>query len=100
MTVSHRRIPTDRLPLDRKNYLFCGNHDAAVRAAIIYSLFTCCKAVCFLDEEFCVKRVDTTSGCIVLRPCAEDDERFPPVPVDPDDEITIFGVVTWVIQKA
>ena len=32
------------LALGRKNYLFCGNHDAAVRAAIIYSLFTCCKA--------------------------------------------------------
>jgi len=46
------------------------------------------------------KRVDTTSGDIILLPCAEDDERFPPVPVDPDDEITIFGVVTWVIQKA
>lgn len=28
----------------RKNYLFCGNHDAAVRAAIVYSLFACCKA--------------------------------------------------------
>lgn len=59
-----------------------------------------CKAVCFLDGEFYVKRVDTTSGCIVLRPCAEDDERFPPVPVDPDDEMTIWGVITWVIQKA
>jgi transposase len=32
------------LALGRKNYLFCGNHDAAVRAAIVYSLFTCCKA--------------------------------------------------------
>ena len=59
-----------------------------------------CKAVCFLDGEFCVKRVDTTSGGIVLRPCSEDDNRFPPVPVDPDDEITIWSVVTWVIQKA
>ena len=32
------------LALGRKNYLFCGNHDAAVRAAIAYSLFACCKA--------------------------------------------------------
>ena len=32
------------LALGRKNYLFCGNHDAAVRAAIIYSLFASCKA--------------------------------------------------------
>lgn len=32
------------LALGRKNYLFCGNHDAAVRATIIYSLFASCKA--------------------------------------------------------
>lgn len=32
------------LALGRKNYLFAGNHDAAVRAAIVYSLFSCCKA--------------------------------------------------------
>ena len=32
------------LALGRKNYLFCGNHDAAVRAAIVYYLFACCKA--------------------------------------------------------
>ncbi|MBN1187205.1 MAG: transposase domain-containing protein, partial [Bacteroidales bacterium] len=28
----------------RKNYLFCGNHDAAENAAIMYSLLGCCKA--------------------------------------------------------
>lgn len=33
------------LALGRKNYLFCGNHDAAVRAAIVYSLVDTCKAV-------------------------------------------------------
>ena len=32
------------LALGRKNYLFAGNHDAAIRAAIVYSLFSCCKA--------------------------------------------------------
>lgn len=32
------------LAIGRKNYLFCGNHDAAVRAAIVYSLFSSCKA--------------------------------------------------------
>lgn len=29
--------------MGRKNYLFCGNHSAAEDAAIIYSLFGCCK---------------------------------------------------------
>ena len=33
------------LALGRKNYLFCGNHDAAEDAAVIYSLLGCCKAV-------------------------------------------------------
>ena len=32
------------LALGRKNYMFCGNHDAAENAAIMYSLFGCCKA--------------------------------------------------------
>ena len=31
------------LALGRKNYLFCGNHDAAEDAAIIYTFVGCCK---------------------------------------------------------
>ncbi len=33
------------LALGRKNYLFCGNHDAAEDAAIIYSLLGTCKGL-------------------------------------------------------
>lgn len=32
------------IAIGRKNYLFCGNHDAAENAAVIYSLLGCCKA--------------------------------------------------------
>jgi transposase len=32
------------LSIGRRNYLFCGNHDAAENAAIMYSLLGCCKA--------------------------------------------------------
>ena len=32
------------LALGRKNYMFCGNHEAAENAAIMYSLLGCCKA--------------------------------------------------------
>ena len=32
------------LAIGRKNYLFCGNADAAVRAAMVYSLLGLCKA--------------------------------------------------------
>lgn len=31
------------IALGRKNWLFCGNHDAAENAAIMYSMFGCCK---------------------------------------------------------
>ena len=31
------------LALVRENYLFCGNHDAAENAAIIYTFMGCCK---------------------------------------------------------
>jgi DNA polymerase V len=58
-----------------------------------------CRAVCFLDGEFTVKRVDMTSGSILLVPCNENNTRFKPVSVSPDDEHTIWGVVTWVIKK-
>jgi transposase len=32
------------IALGRKNWLFCGNHNAAENAAIIYSMLGCCKA--------------------------------------------------------
>ena len=32
------------IALGRKNWLFCGNHEAAKNAAIMYSMLGCCKA--------------------------------------------------------
>ena len=32
------------IALGRKNWLFCGNHDSAENAAIMYSMLGCCKA--------------------------------------------------------
>ena len=40
------------LALGRKNFLFCGNHDAAVRAAIVYSLVGTCKALAVDPREW------------------------------------------------
>jgi transposase len=40
------------LALGRKNYLFAGNHEAAVRAAIVYSLFSSCKAASIEPREW------------------------------------------------
>jgi len=33
-----------QLAIGRKNYLFCGNAEAAIRASVIYSLIGSCKA--------------------------------------------------------
>ncbi|MBO4455343.1 MAG: translesion error-prone DNA polymerase V autoproteolytic subunit [Bacteroidales bacterium] len=59
-----------------------------------------CKAVCFIDGEYTVKRVQLTPGGAVLLPCNEHNTRYKPIPVGPDDEFLIWGVVTWVIKKA
>ena len=32
------------IALGRKNWLFCGNHESAENAAIMYSMLGCCKA--------------------------------------------------------
>jgi hypothetical protein len=44
--IDNNLIENDIRPLaiGRKGYLFCGNHDAAENAAIMYSLFGCCRA--------------------------------------------------------
>jgi Chromosome segregation ATPases len=63
------------LALGRKNYLFCGNHDAAVRAAIVYSLFSSCKAAGisereWLEDVLCrLGRAKTESDQMALLPC-------------------------------
>ncbi len=58
-----------------------------------------CKAVCFIDGEYTVKRVQIGEGGALLLPCNEHDARFKPIPVGPDNEFLIWGVVTWIIKK-
>ena len=59
-----------------------------------------CKAVCFIDGEYTVKRVEIHEGGAVLLPCNEHNKQFRPIPVGPENEFLIWGVVTWVIKKA
>ena len=58
-----------------------------------------CKAVCFIDGEYTVKRVEINAGGAVLLPCNEKNTKYKPIPVGPDNDFLIWGVVTWVIKK-
>lgn len=55
-----------------------------------------CVAVCFLDGEFTLKRVKTDGQRVVLLPA---NERYRPIEIRPDDEFSVWGVVTYSIQK-
>lgn len=59
-----------------------------------------CKAVCFIDGEYTVKRVEIRPDGAVLLPCNDLSKRFKPIPVGKDDVFLIWGVVTYVIKKA
>jgi len=59
-----------------------------------------CKAVCFIDGEFTVKRVAIGSAGAVLLPCNEHNTKFKPIPVGPENDFVIWGVVTYIIKKA
>lgn len=59
-----------------------------------------CKAVCFIDGEFTVKRVSIGRDGVVLLPCNERNTKFRPIPVGPDNDFVIWGVVTFIIKKA
>ena len=58
-----------------------------------------CKAVCFIDGEYTVKRVEIHEGRAFLMPCNEKNTNYKPIPVGPDNDFLIWGVVTWVIKK-
>lgn len=59
-----------------------------------------CKAVCFIDGEYTVKRVEMGGRGVVLLPCNEHNHRYKPIPVGPEDDFLIWGVVTWIVKKA
>ena len=58
-----------------------------------------CKAVCFIDGEYTVKRVEIHEDGAVLLPCNENNTKYKPIRVGPDNDFLIWGVVTWVIKK-
>lgn len=58
-----------------------------------------CKAVCFIDGEYTVKRVEIGGSGVRLMPANESNAAYKPIEVSPENNFLIWGVVTWVIKK-
>lgn len=58
-----------------------------------------CKAVCFLDGEYTVKRVEINEDKVRLMPANELNQSYTPIEVPYESNFMIWGVVTYVIKK-
>lgn len=52
-----------------------------------------------LAARFFAAKGKVVSGAILL-PCNEHNNQYHPIPVGPDNDFLIWGIVTWVIKKA
>ncbi len=53
-------------------------------------------AVCFLDGEFTLKRIQLGKDALFLMPA---NEKFKPIMVTAENDFVVWGVVTYVIKK-
>ncbi len=53
-------------------------------------------AVCFIDGEFTIKRIQIEKDCIYLMP---ENVNYQPIKVTHENELIIWGIVTYVIKK-
>jgi len=53
-------------------------------------------AVCYIDGEFTVKRIAITKEGVYLMP---ENKDFQPIKVTEDNELIIWGIVTYVIKS-
>lgn len=58
-----------------------------------------CKAVCFIDGEYTVKRVEMLDGRVRLMPANERNTHYKPIEITPENHFLIWGVVTYTIKK-
>ncbi len=58
-----------------------------------------CKAVCYIDGEYTVKRVEMLDGRVRLMPANEKSTKYRPIEVTPENNFIIWGVVTYTIKK-
>ena len=53
-------------------------------------------AVCFIDGEFTVKRIQVEDDCLYLMP---ENPSYQPIKVTEESELVIWGMVTYVIKN-
>ena len=53
-------------------------------------------AVCFIDGEFTVKRIQVENDCLYLMP---ENPSYPAIKVTEENELVIWGMVTYVIKS-
>ncbi len=53
-------------------------------------------AVCFIDVEFTVKRIKLEKDCLYLMP---ENSNYNPINVTEENQLIIWGIVTYVIKK-
>jgi DNA polymerase V len=53
-------------------------------------------AVCFIDGEFTIKRILIDKDCVYLIP---ENKNYQPIKVTDENELVIWGIVTYVIKK-
>lgn len=58
-----------------------------------------CKAVCFIDGEYTVKRIEILDGRVRLMPANELNTKYKPIEITEENSFMVWGVVTYVIKK-
>ena len=53
-------------------------------------------AVCFLDGEFTVKRIKVAKDKVFLMP---ENKDFEPIVITDENQLIIWGIVTYVVKK-
>ena len=58
-----------------------------------------CKAVCYIDGEYTVKRVEISDNGVRLMPANEHNTKYQPIDITSENLFIVWGVVSWVIKK-
>lgn len=58
-----------------------------------------CKAVCFIDGEYTVKRMEISEDRVRLMPANSRNINYQPIEITPENNFMVWGVVTYVIKK-